>query len=191
MSQEAVVTLPAVSRDGANRYEIIAGRRVELPPMSAYASRISSRLVTKLNDFALSRGVGEAVMETLFRFPVPVERNRRPDVALVSYARWPLDRPQPEADNAWDVVPDLAAEVISPNDMAEDLLERVEEFFRAGVQLVWVVYPRRRLIHVYESLTRIHVLTRADTLDGGSVLPGFQLALAALFPEEPPAPANP
>ena len=89
-------------------------------------------------------------------------------------------------DEAWDVVPDLAFEVVSPTDYAEDLLVKVDEYFRAGVRLVWVVYPSLRLIHVYESMTRIRVLTAADKLDGGNVLSGFRVAVAALFPEAAP-----
>jgi hypothetical protein len=50
-----------------------------------------------------------------------------------------------------------------------------------------VVYPRRRVIHVYESLTQIRGLTQTDDLDGGAVLPGFRLPVAALFPPEPVA----
>ncbi len=77
-------------------------------------------------------------------------------------------------DNAWDVVPDLAVEVTSPTDFAEDQLQKVAEYFQAGVRLVWVVYPDQRCIHVYEAWNRIRVVTEADTLDGGVVLPGFR-----------------
>ncbi len=186
-TQELIRT-PASQVNGDEAlYEIINGQRVELPPMSVYATRLASRLVTKLNEFAGARALGEAVGETLFRLPLPDDRNRRPDVALVSYERWPKDRLVSEDDNAWDVVPDLAVEVISPTDRAEDLLEKVDEYFRAGVRLVWVIYPRRRLVHVYESLTQIHGRTRTDELDGGAVLPGFRLPLATLFQEESPS----
>jgi Uma2 family endonuclease len=170
-------------------YEIVAGLRVEIPPMSAYAGKIASRLLTKLNNHAEAHQLGEAVVETLFRLPLTEDRgrNRRPDVAFVSYQRWPTDRPQPEDANAWDVVPDLAVEVVSPHDLAEELLEKVLEYFRADVRLVWVVYPRQRLILVFESPTHVQALSQADTLDGGPVLPGFRLPLASLFdPVRPP-----
>lgn len=185
---EQLLRAPFSQVDGNDAlYEIVHGQRVELPPMSAYASRIASRLGGKLNEFAEAHALGEAVVETLFRLSLPDDYNRRPDVALVSYQRWPKDRPLPEDDNAWDVVPDLAVEVVSPTDRAEDLLEKVDEYFRAGVRLVWVLYPRRRLVHVYESLTQIRGLTRTDELDGGTVLPGFRLPLATLFQEEGPS----
>jgi Uma2 family endonuclease len=184
------LAVPVLADDFDEHYEIVDGQRVELPPMSAKASRIASRLVTKLNDFAGAHNWGEAVVETLFRLALPVARNRRPDVALVSFARWPKSRPLPNADNAWDVVPDLAAEVISPNDMAEELLEKIAEYFSAGVQQVWVVYPLRRVVYVYEAECRIQVFTSTDELGGGTVLPGFKLPLTALFGEEPAAPED-
>jgi Uma2 family endonuclease len=60
----------------------------------------------------------------------------------------------------------------------------VVEYFQAGVQLVWVVFPTHRMIYVHDSLTKIRVLTMADELDGDSVLPGFRLAVSSLLPPE-------
>ena len=115
--------------------------------------------------------------------PLPIDRNRRPDVAFVVYERWAKGRPLPESANAWDVLPNLVVEVISPTDLSEDVQEKVAEYFRAGVTLVWVVYPRSHQWHVYESPSSIRVLARTDELDGGNVLPGFRLPLTELFLE--------
>jgi Uma2 family endonuclease len=177
-----IVNVPPVIDDG-DRYEIIDGNRVELPPMSAFASRIAFWIVFEINAFARANNLGEAITETLFRLPLPRSRNRRPDGAFISYQRWPKGRPQPVRDNAWDVVPDLAIEVVSPTDIAEDLLTKIDEYLRAGVSLVWVVFPSLRVIHIYESMTQIRVATATGELDGGGVLPGFRVAVAALFPE--------
>lgn len=163
-------------------YEIVDGQRVELPPMSAYEGRIASRLVTRMNEFAEPQGLGEAVSEVLFHLALPVDRNRRPDVAFVSYERWPKHRPQPRKD-AWDVVPDLAVEVASAHELIEELLTKIDEYFRSGVRQVWVIHPRWRLLYIYDSWTSVRVLTASDELDGGGVLPGFKLPLATLFPE--------
>lgn len=170
-------------------YEVVDGQRIEIPPMSAYAATIASRVARKLGIFVDER-VGEVVNEVLFRLPLEEDlaRNRRPDAAFVSYERWPSDRPRPTRDNAWDVVPDLAIEVTSPNDLAYVQQQKISEYFRAGVRLVWVVYPEQRIIHVYDAPDRIHVVTEAGILDGGIVLPGFQLPLDRLF--GPVVPAN-
>jgi Uma2 family endonuclease len=170
-------------------YELVDGLRVEVPPMSAYSAKLATRLATRMNRHAESENLGEAIVESLFHLPLARDRgrNRRPDVAFVTYMRWPAQRPQPIDDNAWDVVPDIAIEVVSPHDLAESQLGKIIEYFEAGVRLVWVVYPRYRQVHVFESARAVRVLTDSDVLDGGQVLPGFLLPLLELFdPVAPP-----
>ena len=152
--------------------------------MSAYASVIAFRLASRLEESGRAKDVGQAVTEVLFQLPSPRERARRPDAAFVSFERWAKGRPIPGKDNAWRVVPNLAVEVVSPHDFAEELLEKIEEYFHAGVEVVWVVYPRQQFVHVYESITQIRVVPRAGELEGGAVLPDFRLPLADIFREE-------
>src|SRR5438270_13829159 len=163
-------------------YEIIDGQRVELLPMSVTATLVTTALTGHL--FSQTKASGRTAMEGLFHLALPVDRNRRPDIAFVSFDRWAKDRPV-GSENAWDVVPDAAIEVISPSDMIEDLLVKLDEYFRAGVRLACVVFPQQQLVYVYESFTQIRVLTRADTLEGGAVVPGFRLVLSELFPLAP------
>lgn len=177
------VTALATPTDSEALYEIVNGQRVELPPMSAYAAWIASLLVRHLQAFAEAQQLGRAVAEMLFDFGTANSRRRRPDVAFVSYQRWPRNRRVPTTA-AWDVVPELAVEVISETNLAEEVVLRVQEYFQAGVQLVWVIYPIAEQVYVYEALTHVRILTRADELDGGTVLPGFRLPLANLFEEE-------
>jgi Uma2 family endonuclease len=174
-------------------YEILYGQRREMPPMSVDAGVVALRLVKMMAPFAEGRGFGEVVSEILFRLPLPEDatRNRRPDVAFVSFDRWPAGRELPYGANAWDVVPDLAVEVVGPSDPAEDLLDKVPEYFRAGVRLVWVIYPKQRQAYIYESPDRVRVVTVAGALDGGGVVPGFTLPLASLFDPPRAAPGPP
>ncbi len=171
-----------------DHYEIVDGFHVELPPMSTDSQALASRLSRHLSNFGVQANLGESYIEILFKLPLPVNRNRRPDVAFVPYTRWPLDRPFPST-NGWDVLPDLCVEVVSPTDMVDEIMDKVREYFQAGVRLVWVCYPRHQVIHVHDSLTTVRGQGRSDTLDGGVVLPGFQLALAELFPVPPTPPA--
>jgi Uma2 family endonuclease len=180
---------PAVQRSGRQRsnddeplFEIIDGQRVELLPMSILASRVASNIHAHLALHLFGNPVGEALMETLFRLPLPADRNRRPDVAFVSAKTIAQPPPQAGSDNAWAVLPELIVEVISPNDIAEEVMERLEEYFEAGVKLVWVVYPTQRLIYIYESKRKVCVLGEADALDGGAVLPALRIAITSLFP---------
>lgn len=183
---EVLTPIPRLMQDefDHDNYEIIDGRRVELPPMSVDSQVLASRLIRHLSNFGIARDIGEAHSETLFKLPLESDRNRKPDVAFVPYTRWAKNLPFP-ATNAWDVLPDLCVEVVSPTDMADEIMNKVTEYFQAGVRLVWVFYPRHQLVLVHESLAAIRGLTRADTLDGGPVLPGFQLPLTELFPELP------
>jgi Uma2 family endonuclease len=182
------VTSPSAARspapdrlDDRPLFEIIDGQVVELPPMSILASRVASRLMSHLGYFRQTNPLGEALMETLIRLPVPAGCNRRPDVAFVSAQRIAEAPPQPGSDNAWDVVPELMVEVISPHDLAEEIMERLGDYWAAGARLVWVVYPTQRLVYVYEAVRQVRVVGEADELDGRDVLPGLRIPIAALF----------
>ena len=104
--------------------------------------------------------------------------------------RWSVRRRVPR-EAAWDVIPDLAVEITSPTDRIDDLMDKIDEYFAAGVRLVWAVYPKHRRIYVYDSPTSIRILQIGDDLDGGAVLPGFRLSLSTLFEtaEDEPTPA--
>lgn len=174
-------------------FEIIDGLRVEMPPMSAYAGILSARLVEQLviHNHQQNPRPGRIFPEFLFRLPLleAKTRNRRPDIAFVSFERAPINQLPSTRDTAWSVVPDLAVEVISPSDLSEDQLEKVLEYVVAGVRLVWIVYPTLGYLHVYSSPKTVQILDRFDTLDGGTVLPGFSMPLDLLFDATPPTSA--
>jgi len=186
---EVLTPLPTLIRDefdNGDHYEIIDGVKVELPPMSADSQMLGSRLARHLSNFGIAKDLGEACAEILFKLPLKKDRNRKPDVAFVSYSRWPKGKPLPST-NVWNVLPDLCVEVVSPNDLADEIETKINEYFEAGVRLVWVVYPRQERFYVYDTPSQVRRLTRSDTLDGGVVLPGFQLPLTELFLQPPPA----
>lgn len=175
---------PLMPRDEA-LYEFIDGRWVEASASSVLAAVTWSELACALASY-ISRPVrlpDQLAIQTLFSLPWADDpsRARRPDIAFVSEGRWPIDRPHSPREDSWDVVPDLVVEVVSPTDRAADLLGKIQEYFRAGVRLVWVVHPIQRCIHVYEAWDRIRVVTEAGELDGGDVLPGFRRRLDRLF----------
>jgi Uma2 family endonuclease len=170
-------------------YEIINGERVEKPPVSAYANRIAFVIAHHIEGWAAAQKRGRAVVEVIFRIDPATDLQRRPNAAFVSYDRWPEDRLPPHSD-PWPVVPEVAAEVVSPTNPAELVLDKVAEYFRAGVQQVWFIYPRHQLVYVYGSPSQVRILTRTDELDGGTVLPGFRLPLANLFGVAPPVPVD-
>src|SRR5215470_10786518 len=105
------------------RYEVVDGQVVELAPMGAYEIWIASVLLMYLQTFARQHQLGRAVQEMLFDLTA-VQRQRRPDVAFVSYDRWPRQRRVPRTQ-AWAVVPELAVEVISPSNTFEEVINKV------------------------------------------------------------------
>ncbi|MCI0680579.1 MAG: Uma2 family endonuclease [Gemmataceae bacterium] len=148
--------------------------------MTVLASSLSSRLFLRLGVFVEQHSLGQALSEAVFILDSERDLRRRPDVAFVSKERWPLDRPLPETGD-WRVVPDLAVEVISPNDDVESLFEKLKEYFRYNVRQVWIVLPREQEVLVFDSPTAHHTLTAGQDLDGGDIIPGFRLSLAELF----------
>jgi Uma2 family endonuclease len=187
---EPVATATPLANGDDPLYEVVNGQRVEKPFMSVYGIRIAFVLATYLDVFAKAHKLGRVVIEAIFGLPLPRGfQQRRPDAAFVSYQRWAKNRPLPHTD-PWLVVPELAIEVISKSNPAEEMVDKIQEYFDAGVQLVWVVYPRQRLIYVYESPTQVHVLRETQELHGGSVLAGFKLPVAALFEDENEATAT-
>jgi Uma2 family endonuclease len=166
--------------DSDSLYEIVNGERREKPPMGALAGTVASFLVSYLNAFAFPQRLGFAISEVLFILR-PDRPQRRPDIAFVSYTRWKTPPAPTEDPPAWDVVPNLAVEVVSPTNTAVEIEDKIQEYFDAGVELVWVIYPRHRRIYVYESPTQTRILLETDELDGGKVLPGFTLKIATLF----------
>jgi Uma2 family endonuclease len=177
-----------------DHYEVVNGDIVELPPMSNYAGQVANHLNRAMIGYLIANDIGESGIELLFRIPLPEDRsrNRKPDMAFVSYERWPRSKPFPYTGNARDVVPDIAAEIVSPGDAADDLIAKAREYLRGGVRLVWIVYPLAQEVHAYLPGVRdVRVYFATDELDAGEILPGFHTSVGALFPPtEPPPPAT-
>jgi Uma2 family endonuclease len=163
-------------------YEVVDGKIVE-KEMGAREVEIAGMLVQFLGNFARTHRLGRALVEFIFRIDQTKDLQRRPDVAFVSHARWPVHRRVPDVA-VWDMVPDLAIEVVSPSNTANHVHEKIHEYFEAGVSRVWVVYPGQKEVYVYASPAQIQVLQLGQDLDGGDLIPGFRLALAALFEDE-------
>jgi Uma2 family endonuclease len=170
--------------DAAKFYEVVDGQIVENPPMGARESILASFLLALMDPITRSGRLGRVVTETLFMIDRANNLKRRPDVAFVSVKGWPMKRPVPGTE-AWDVVPDLTIEVISESNSANAVARKIEEYFKAGVSKVWVVYPSTSKIYVYDSPARVRILQLGDELDGEGVIPGFHVPLSTLFePEE-------
>lgn len=122
-------------------------------------------------------------------FPDDPNRIRKPDLSFIRIERMPR-RGMPTG--YCEIVPDLAVEVISPNDLYSEVDDKVSEYLLAGVRLVWVVNPQRKLIHVHRAEGADSTLRGSDELSGEDVVPGFRCSLNDVFqwPEDAAVPAT-
>jgi len=167
-----------VNLPGAEHCELVDGRLVE-KHVGAESDWIGLRLGTLLSNHVFSNNSGWVFgPETGYLcFGSNRIRVRKPDVSFISRAR--LSRiPKGHIQ----VVPDLAVEVVSPNDLFSEVQVKVEEYLEAGVQVVWVIEPDTRTIVEFCLTGETHRLRASDTLTGGTALPGFRCSVAELFP---------
>lgn len=165
----------------ANRrgiFELVDGTLVE-KAMGYEASFLTMYLAQLLSAFIRSRKLGRlSGPDGILKLCPGLFRG--PDIAFVSWKRFP-GRGQVPKEAFPGLAPDLAAEVLSPSNTPTEMKRKREEYLANGVRLVWIVDPKTRTVEVYAPRRKPVVLTEADTLDGGKVLPGFTLSLAELF----------
>lgn len=179
-SQAARFTPDDVTRlEDQGLYELVGGRLVE-KPMSSLANRAAARVSHWLIAWSDAGGGGEVYAEQTFRcFPTDSELLRRPDVAFVCSGRVS----GVEETGHVTVAPDLAVEVISPNDTIDELEEKIVEYFAAGVKMVWAVHPKFRWLRVHRPGMPLAELREADTLTAEPVLPGFSVSVRDILPQ--------
>lgn len=159
--------------------ELIAGEFVSMSPAGGAHGRLASRVNRIVGDFVEKHALGETFgAETGFIITHNPDTVRAPDFAFIAAERLSLIG---DFDEFVPIAPDLAVEVVSPHDRWTKLEEKVQDYLRAGTRLVWVLNPKTKTIHVYQSLQSVVVLTSNGQLEGGDVLPGFSVAVAALF----------
>jgi Uma2 family endonuclease len=116
---------------------------------------------------------------------------RLPDLAFASWDRIPEDYDFNSPDRPYvEAIPDLAIEVLSESNTAKEMAIERQEYFKAGVRLVWEVEPERKEVDVYTSPKRKVTFGMGDELSGGSVLPGLTPPVAAVF-DYPSHPTRP
>jgi Uma2 family endonuclease len=108
-------------------YEVVDDRIVEKPPLGVLGATLTSLLIELMGPYARSMQLGQVFSEVLFDLRPLVDGSRRPDLAFLSAAKWPLNRRGPEAES-WPMIPDLAIEIVSPSDYAAKVLEKVREY---------------------------------------------------------------
>lgn len=164
--------------------ELVDGVLVE-KPMGFSESRIASLLITALTTFVERLDMGVVTGESgMIRMPANLVRI--PDVAYFRWSRFP-GRMLPK-EGAPEVTPDLAVEILSKSNTAREMERKLGEYFAVGTKMAWFIDPLTRTATVHTSPTKPMIIGAGGTLEGGKILPGFKITLAALFKDMSPPP---
>ena len=158
--------------------ELVRGEVIEVMPPGGRHAEIAGAVMTLLRLW-IKQGIGGfAGVEAGYVLSHDPDSVRAPDVSYVRAERIPKNG-VPEA--FWHLAPDLAVEVISPSETADDIRAKVRDFLAAGTPLVWTIYPRTREVVVYTPDGLARTYSEADMLEDPDVLPGFSCKVAELF----------
>jgi Uma2 family endonuclease len=161
------------------RFELVDGEVIEVSPAGDLHMAIVEIVYKRLDRFVEQHNLGlvrfDGLGYVIRRAPDQV---RVPDASFVAWDRVPDPRP---SARFWEGPPTLAVEVVSPSDRANDIQERVQDYLDAGTRLVWVLWPSRRALTVYDADGGVRQLGPDAALDGGSLLPGFSVRVGDLF----------
>ena len=158
--------------------ELIRGRLVVREPPGTWHGALAARLSARLSVFAERLGLGAVFsQDTGFKIASHPDTVRAPDVAFIKRERL---HAIPDRGYA-ELAPDLAAEIVSPDDRPGELLAKVADWLEAGTALVWVIDPARKRARVYRSDGSESVVAERDALDGENILPGFTCRLDELL----------
>lgn len=182
ITKEQIVTadeLLTLSQQDENRYELIEGVVAMMSPAGSIHGDLALNLGARIRIYAEDHDLGRSfAAETGFLLETSPDTVRAPDASFVRTERLPAEGlPKSYFPGA----PDLAVEVVSPNDRASDVQEKVQDWLRHGTLLVWVVEPASETVIVYRADGSATVLQKGDVVDGEDVLPGFSYSLDRLF----------
>lgn len=171
--------MPSELPSGPVRYELDDGVLVVMTPAGADHCYIEGVIARELGVQGQLKGYG-----VVFPGEVTIILRRKPDrvvgadVAFVSTARQPVRKSR---QGYLETIPDLVVEVVSKNDRRAYLMRKVNDYLRAGVSIVWLVYPTRRTLVEHRAQREPVTYDESATVELPELIPGFQLRLADVF----------
>ena len=165
--------------DDGFRYELVQGELRQMAPAGEEHSITTMSIGASLYAYVRANNLGRVyAAEAGFKITTDPDTVRAPDVAFVRRERIEASG---IAKGYREGAPDLVVEVISPGDLYTDVDEKVADWLDAGTRMVIIVNPRKRTVKVYRSASDIKLLQEGDTLDGGDVVPGWQMPVKEIF----------
>jgi Uma2 family endonuclease len=182
MSTTVLVTadeLLALPTGMGKRYELVAGELRAMSPSGWSHGRVVGKLHNRLGHFIEQSDLGMVFgAETGFRLATNPDTVRAPDFAFVAKQHIPAKLPQ---EAFWPGAPDLAVEVVSPNDSTGEVDDKIGAWLAAGCAAVWVIDPKPETVTIYRSHTDVRIIAGSEVLEGGSIVPGFSCRVDELF----------
>lgn len=168
-----------LARDDGLRRELVRGEVRTMAPAGHLHGRTAMNVSTPLDRHVRQHDLGVVLAaETGFKVLSDPDTVRAPDAAFVRRERVEAIG---EVEGYWPEAPDLAVEVVSPNDRFSEVEEKVEDWIAAGTRMVLIVNPRGKNVTVRLPDKRVTILTEGETIDGGEVVPGWTLPVSDLF----------
>lgn len=160
-------------------YELVRGKLRKYMPSGNIHGIIALRIGRIIGNFVDENDLGIAVAaETGFIISHNPDTVRAPDAAFIGkekLAKYGI------TEKFFPDAPDLAVEVVSPNDRKKDIEEKTRDYLAAGVKLIWIVYPQNKIVAVHRQDNITDILRQTDELDGEDVLPDFRYPLEKIF----------
>ncbi|HEX5136392.1 MAG TPA: Uma2 family endonuclease [Planctomycetota bacterium] len=158
------------------RCELVRGELHMMVPPGFEHGWLQSRIALRLGNFVEPRGLGVLTGELGFVLARNPDTVRAPDVAFIR-----AERVTAISRGYFEGAPDLAVEILSPDDRPGYVRDKVAEWLESGTGAVWVVDPRSRTVTVHEPKRKAVVLAEADVLRGSGPLNGFELRVGETF----------
>jgi Uma2 family endonuclease len=175
MTIEDLEALP----DDGHVYDLVDGDLRRREPVGGEHGTIGGNVFARVWFFVRERGLGEVLLsDTIYVYRRDPDRSLKPDLSFIRADRLPAGDP---FRRPIEIPPDLAVEVVSPNERADDVDEKISLYRSFGVPLIWFLWPRRRVVTIYAEGRPMREMGEGDELDGGDVLHGFRVPVADLF----------
>jgi Uma2 family endonuclease len=159
-------------------HELVRGAVVAVPMPGFRHGRRQLAIAKILDDYARPKSLGRAATEVGILIERGPDTVRGPDVSYWSAERLPLDQ---EPEGFVTIPPELCVEVLSPTNRRAELREKIVEYFRFGVRMVWVIDPEDRTLTVYRSADEARLFHENARFNGDDVLPCFECHVGDLF----------